>query len=818
MSKKVFVIAILTAFCIPLSYGNRINQLNNESDSLRVIEKVYLHTDRNIYYSGDDIWFKAYLVDVSNSLPTNHSKNLHVELISPESKIIDCRIVGIKDGLGNGDFKLPLNLLSGRYLLRAYTNYMRNYGDQLFFCKEVDIVNASCKLDTLDTSKAVDNKFEVLFFPEGGSLVDSVTSIVAFKANSKNGLGRDISGKIYSSSGELVTTFSSTHLGMGKFSLKPISGLTYFAIAKTANGDSIKADIPKSFLTGITFNITRDHENKPLLTIRTNGKTLPLLLNHDLLLTITARKAVLQSIHFRIKSIVSSFILPVNDLPDGIAMLTLSSVDGLPLAERLIFIQQHDDARVKVQLSKVEYNTREQVTVNISIPRNSSAHQEAFLSLSAVEDFSLYNLTRFPTTISSWFLLESDIRGPVEEPSYYFNSQNINRLVDLDLLLLTQGWRDFSWKYDSSEYYPPEIGFNISGMVKKSLFKAPIMNSKVSIEVHSSKNSTMKSVVTDSSGRFCLKNVDFTGKAKLIVSTLGNKRRLQGRVFVDSLKFIPAKVHYSLTPQRVILKDKFTVLTQYAEQKDAIKKQYHLSDTILLDGINVIATKQNNDIQQNHIKSVRAIYGTPDEEVIMTPELGNDNVLEVIRHARGFVVRGDISTGISIMLHGPSTFGSSISSPNSMPLFLVDGVPTDFNRVYYSLPSEQIDRVDFLTLPSSTSKYGMQGGNGVVSIITKTSIKGSTEEPNVQVQSLKINGYSTPRIFYSPQHSNDKESVFKPDQRITLFWQPNIRLDNKKNYSLNYFNSDNSSTIRIVVEGITNDGIPLVGNAEYIIK
>ena len=76
-------------------------------DSLQVIENVYLQTDRSCYYPGEDIWFKAYLVEASDRLLTKHSGNLHVELISPASKIIRSFIAKLDDGMGNGDFKLP---------------------------------------------------------------------------------------------------------------------------------------------------------------------------------------------------------------------------------------------------------------------------------------------------------------------------------------------------------------------------------------------------------------------------------------------------------------------------------------------------------------------------------------------------------------------------------------------------------------------------------------------------------------------------------------------------------------------------------------
>jgi hypothetical protein len=214
---KLFIVASSLLFN-QLTIGRSvILQYPSAYDSVKVIEKLYLHVDRDSYYAGDDIWFKAYLIDAFDRLLTDYSSNLHVALISPFSKIIANRIIRLEGGLGNGDFKLPDDIKSGKYKLRAYTNYMRNFSDQLFFSKEIVVINSTDKqVEIGDEAKYVENKILLSFFPEGGSLIDNVSSIVAFKATNYPGKGCDVSGKIYSSGGELITTFKSTHYCQGR--------------------------------------------------------------------------------------------------------------------------------------------------------------------------------------------------------------------------------------------------------------------------------------------------------------------------------------------------------------------------------------------------------------------------------------------------------------------------------------------------------------------------------------------------------------------------------------------------------------------------
>ena len=100
-------------------------------------EKAYLHTDRDVYGQGEDIWFKAYVVNAKHNTPINYSHNLYVELIDPATKILSRKVIRLENGLGNGDFKLSDSITAGTYRLRAYTNWMRNFGDNFIFEKNI---------------------------------------------------------------------------------------------------------------------------------------------------------------------------------------------------------------------------------------------------------------------------------------------------------------------------------------------------------------------------------------------------------------------------------------------------------------------------------------------------------------------------------------------------------------------------------------------------------------------------------------------------------------------------------------------------------
>ena len=174
--------------------------------------------------------------------------------------------------------------------------------------------------------------------------------------------------------------FRSTHLGMGSFALKPVPGLSYYAIVKGPDNTEIRSELPKSFSSGATLSASVINDKELSVIVRTNDQTLPLVKGKDLILTVSVRKELVKTIIIRINSLSNNLILPADDLPDGIVMLTLMTQENLPLAERLIFIQHEHNLKVNIQPDKTVYKQRDPVSVRISISGDSIDQQTAFLS------------------------------------------------------------------------------------------------------------------------------------------------------------------------------------------------------------------------------------------------------------------------------------------------------------------------------------------------------------------------------------------------------------------------------------------------------
>src|ERR1700733_7158688 len=233
MKKKIlFIVAILFFNLAALGQPNpSINIINGLKifSSNHIAEKAYLQFDKPCYAAGDTIYFKAYVTAGEQHKLSGISGVLHIDLINTKDKIDQSILLQLDGGITWGDFALPDSLPAGNYRVRAYTQWMRNYGEKDFFEKTIPIGAVKSAPIAESLVKQPGLKPDIQFFPEGGSMAAGIRSKVALKAIGAHGLGIDVKGVVVDGENNQVAAFSSTHLGMGYFYLKPAEGKTYKA-------------------------------------------------------------------------------------------------------------------------------------------------------------------------------------------------------------------------------------------------------------------------------------------------------------------------------------------------------------------------------------------------------------------------------------------------------------------------------------------------------------------------------------------------------------------------------------------------------------
>ncbi len=547
-------------------------------------EKAYLQFDKPYYAAGDTIYFKAYVTMGKQHRLSNLSGVLHVDFINANNKIDQSIKLKIDSGVAWGDFALPDSLPKGSYRVRAYTRWMLNESDPAFFEKSIQIGSlTSTKIPESFVSKQVQtpgNKADIQFFPESGGMVTGIRSKIAFKAIDANGLGTSVKGEIVDDKNNEITAFSSTHLGMGYFYLEPEEGRTYKARLTFANGEQRMADLPTPGTKGIVLSVNNDHIAEATVRIQANKAYYRKNRDKDYTLIIYSG-GVAASIVRTLDSPAVRVDILKRHLHSGVATVTLFSPEGEPLCERLLFIQNYDRLNLDINSDKMVYAKREKAIIKLNAINRAGDAAQGHFSVSVTDESKVPVDENSENTILNNLLLTSDLKGYVEQPNYYFADTSASADKNLDVLMLTQGYRRFTWKLvlsnkDSSLAYQPEKGFEINGMVK-NLFDKPIPNGIVTLVP--SKGGPVLSSVSDNRGTFHFSNLVFTDTAHLVLSAVNEKGKNSTRI-----------TYFSEKPEPVILAGTHDLITA--------------ADTAMITYVNNAKNERNEAINHGRGKGI----------------------------------------------------------------------------------------------------------------------------------------------------------------------------------------------------------------------
>lgn len=307
------------------TFVQKIQQQFAQYQSQAFTEKVYLHTDRNFYVAGEIIWFKAYIADGASGYLSDISKVAYIEIINRENKPVLQAKIAIGKGTGNGSFYIPVNMPSGNYRLRAYTNWMKNFDADFYFEKNITIVNTlrGTDLPPADSASAED----LQFFPEGGNLIQDIPCRIAFRMTDHNGKGvEDYSGIIINEISDTVAHFVPLHAGIGSFVFTASTGHQYIAIVKGPGKIPLRKPLPKALLKGYSMHLSKPSPQKIMIEVKTEpGNTTG---NDEVYLFAHTRGVVQLAEARKLQSGNAIFNIGEASLGEGITISPCSTVTG----------------------------------------------------------------------------------------------------------------------------------------------------------------------------------------------------------------------------------------------------------------------------------------------------------------------------------------------------------------------------------------------------------------------------------------------------------------------------------------------------------
>jgi len=304
------------------------------------------------------------------------------------------------------------------------------------------------------------------FFPESGELVQGLPALLGFKAVDYEGRGLKIKGEVINAMGEVISLFETNELGMGSVSLGVAdSAAKYTARIVSPTGLPRTYSLPGVAAMGNSLSIKKTADK---IVIKASSNYLT---EDSIAVRATCRGIIYFDFKGKLKK--GTFEFPVSEhlMPEGIIDFTLSLLPAMtPVAERLYFNKRPGERmRIAVSTDKKEYEQREKTEVTITTIDKDGQPVPASVSLLAFNQPPGSRPADFHQNILSFFLLNSDLKGEIEKPGFYF-AGDADRSGDLDALLLTQGWRKYNYTREPVAYqFQPETSLTLSGDVKGGL-------------------------------------------------------------------------------------------------------------------------------------------------------------------------------------------------------------------------------------------------------------------------------------------------------------------------------------------------------------
>ena len=688
-------------------------------------EKIYVQTDRSIYLPGDTIWFKGYLINGFDHQYSDLSKIIYFELIDNKNEIVERMALPVSDGMAWSGFPIKDTYSAGIHTIRAYTNWMRNFEESLFFSKIINIVDR----------EITQNTAAIPLFDERASKTRSSTPNLTLEIT-----------------------------------------------------NDLKADSVRFIIKGNLKDKTR------------------------LLFSCQSRGGIYAVANFTFNGGIKIINLARGAFPTGICEATVMDTMQTPLLQKAFFINHHDELRIDMQEQvNKEFYSNDSIPIILSVTNKVGEPVSGSFSVSITDNRVVQKDALGEQNILSYLMLSSDIKGNVKNPSYYFNSNNLQVNEELSQFINRSGWVNYKWDTTKKIIFKPENDFEITGKVFNFLKGAP--HAKVTL-LGGGHNVFYKETITNSLGEFTFHSFPELYDATFIIRALNDKNR-KGSLTLSLNEFtsppVPSRT-YSLIKNDEIKAD--TII------KNLISSQ----DKMLFQSKNGIALKAVDIVGKKVIKGSKNLNGPGNaDQTITTLELtkeGRKPLLQLLYEK----VSG-LTTGY---LRKEGVYEFLLRSRKVK--FIIDGQDIDVG--YKGEPSDlSTDHLNYIEsyLKNFTAidivgieimenmKFNNSYTRTFLSIDQQRALNIVTNKNNFIFMEITTKGGNGPHLegnIYTykpityglirlPQNNRVKESLA---YRPTLYWNPNVITNAEGKATILFYSSDRKGEYTLSIEGTDLQG------------
>lgn len=609
-------------------------------------------------------------------------------------------------------------------------------------------------------------------------MIADTENTVAFKALGNDGFGTDVTGVLTDDIGEELLKFNSLHLGMGQFSFTPEPNRIY-KVTTTSNGVKKVSTLPAVNNNGHILSVSQTPANIYIF-IKSS------VLNSE---SFSVIGQSLQTVNYAVQGVLdvkeARITVPKEKFPTGIAQFTLF-INNVPVSERLVFIDKKDELNIQITPDKEKYNDREKATALIHVTDRFGKPVQGSFSLSVTDDKVITpSIERI--NIKGSLLLDSDLKGYIENPGWYFAGNEPMRKEALDILLLTQGWSRFSWetiKDNPLPTYSVEDEFKITGRLVNVLGK-PIENGTVLL--HSNvKTDIPATAVTDNDGRF-----GFFGFNNPDTTVLA----LQGRNKKDKRAFMDIKLdeqdNKSVLSSVPMTRFSSSELSEERPSVDFIEQavlQNKYDENIWTIDLPEIEILDNKTKQKKRDLASRNMFSRK----LNRDDINDKNTVMQEMRRLG-------KEPAFIVLDGFRIDSIDSRKDPTWKIYLETTLASNFESI------ELVSRTGVSMWGSMGEVYNPTKGIFILKSRSPEDMmsSGGSNIPTPGLIVYKTEGYSVRKEFYVPDYNNPEvRNNRTPDLRTTIYWNPVIKTDSEGKAIVEFFTADNVRTYSYVLEGI----------------
>ncbi len=788
--RKLYVLALFLATFQLAGAQLKAEKALLELDAKYAQEKIHIFLNKDAYVSGETVWLKPYIF--SGSVLSLISTNLYLELYNDQKQLVDRQILPIIQGTGEGSIALAEKLPEGIYHLRAYTKWMLNFDSAFHYFQSFPVYNQASP--NRIGKKPV--QWTAAAYAESNVVLAGEENKIAIRLQSAGSYPASWEGYVVDKKDPAtrLANFSSFNPQIGSFLFYPEAGKEYQAHITDHEGKTAIVPLPPVQTAGVALRAEQTGEQ---VYVDMMFKGLPNGgMNHKILAHIQ-NEVVFSAIIRKSDALVKAAI-PVKNLGTGIMHLTLFDENERPVAERLVFVDNHTVARPKIS------------TDIISAERRGVNHWKLAVDTMQFQTYAVSIVDGGLSSMRNRNILSDlwlgDLSRDIYQPGWYFSSTDPARQLALDALMVTERWKRFDWSPVLAGNFPkiifqPERYLSFFAMATR--FRRIVPNETLNLIMRYKDSSVqLTQVKTDNLGSFHIVNAAFYDTVKVYFQSNSRKGAAKDVdvVFESNNIFRPLHGALPVTEYQLVKRKADDPLPPIVQNAlDAKKMLQNIDDRYQeMETVRVEAKKKTETQKLN--EELSSTLFSPGNEIIfdfLNEEHGTQAYSNIFEFLEGRVpgLNFSMTDGVRIPIMRDGQVG-----------VFIDEIQSDYDMIQ-SLPMNQIAMVKIIR---GYFLGGMSGGGGAgaIAVYTTRAGLGGKFGPS-GMPSAYLVGYRQTAPFRHFNHADEIYRLAKTDTRDNLYWSVSLFPDQAGWAPVRFFNNDVSGSYRVIVTGFTRDAKPV---------